>query len=239
MAYKQFVLDEHTTIKIYKHRKGRNIRLSINADGVIRVTLPSWTPYSAGLEFARSKLAWIESQRQQKRHLSDGQAIGKAHRLHLEPSAISRISTRVYSTQVVVRYPSSMSADNPAVQKSANTASIRALKQQAELLLPQRLMDLAEKHDFTYGEVKIKSLKSRWGSCDQHGNITLNLYLMLVPWEYIDYVLLHELMHTRIMQHGPVFWDALGKLLPEFKQLRKTMRQHQPALHSPLAPAVA
>ncbi|MGH7192412.1 MAG: M48 metallopeptidase family protein, partial [Candidatus Saccharimonadales bacterium] len=100
----------------------------------------------------------------------------------------------------------------------------------AERLLPQRLAAVAEAHGFDYGGVHIKRLKSRWGSCDQDGMIVLNLFLMQLPWEYIDYVLLHELMHTRIMRHGPDFWQAMAELQPDVKALRGRLREYRPAL---------
>jgi len=81
--------------------------------------------------------------------------------------------------------------------------------------------------------VRIKRLSSRWGSCDSHQNIVLNLYLMQLPWECIDYVLLHELTHTQILRHGAPFWDAMGKLLPNLAAIRKQMRGYHPVLQSP------
>ena len=76
----------------------------------------------------------------------------------------------------------------------------------------------------------VKRLKSRWGSCDQHTNIILNIFLMQLPWECIDYVLLHELTHTNVLHHGPDFWLAMTQVLPNVTQLRKAMRDYQPIL---------
>jgi predicted metal-dependent hydrolase len=239
MAYKEFVLDEHTSVKVYKRKKSRSLRLSVAHNGSIRVSIPTWTPYSAGVQFARSKLSWIESQRRPPQLLIPGQLIGKAHRIRFEASDVPKVSSRVYSGDIIIRYPVDCSSEDVIVQKVAGSASLRALKLQADSLLPRRLDALAEKYDFAFGNVKTKRLTSRWGSCDQHGNITLNIYLMQLPWEYIDYVLLHELTHTKIMQHGPVFWEALGEMVPNLADVRKTMRRLQPVLHSPLTSAVA
>jgi predicted metal-dependent hydrolase len=117
-----------------------------------------------------------------------------------------------------------------SVQAAARKASIRALRSEATLLLPPRLAELAQRHGFSYGEVSVKPLKTRWGSCDQAGNITLNIFLMQLPWHLIDYVLLHELTHTRIMRHGPPFWEAMEHLLPNVTAIRKEMREHRSAL---------
>ncbi len=231
MPHKQFMLDGEMPVNIYKRRGNRSLRLSIGAAGEVRVTIPAWAPYSAGLSFARSKYDWIVSQRQPARLLVDGQPIGKAHNLRfvLKENA-GKPSGRVVPGAVLVSYPPGLAANDPAAQKAARDASIRALRAQAKQLLPQRLAALAEAHGFNYSSVDIKQLKRRWGSCDQNKAIVLNLFLMQLPWEYIDYVLLHELVHTRIMRHGPDFWRAMAELQPDTPALRKRLHDYQPVL---------
>ncbi len=231
MAHKQFILDANLPVTIYKRKSNRNLRLSLTPTGQVRVTIPTWAPYSAGLQFAKSRYDWIIAQRQEPGLLLDGQAIGKAHRLRLQAAPHApKPSSRLAPGEVIVRYPVSMTVVSPEVQQVARTASIRALRAQAERLLPQRLASLAAIHGFTYRSVTIKQLKSRWGSCDQQQNIVLNLYLMQLSWEHIDYVLLHELTHTKILRHGPAFWAAMESVLPHSKSLRKALHQHQPIL---------
>lgn len=231
MAYKQFALDESTPVTIYKRRNSRNLRLSVASNGDIRVSIPLWAPYRTGLEFARARRAWIADQRQPQALLSDGQAVGKAHRLQLVADpAKTKLSSRIKGGAIVISYPSVLSASDLAVQDMARTAAIRALRKQAEQLLPQRLATLAQQHNFAYKSVSIKQLKGRWGSCDQQHNIVLNLYLMQLPWELIDYVLMHELNHTRILKHGPEFWGSLTDVLPDTKALRARMRDYYPVL---------
>jgi predicted metal-dependent hydrolase len=231
MAQRQFVLDQRTTITIYKRKKSRNLRLSITTDGSIRVSIPAWAPYSAGIQFAKSRQAWINSQRPPgEQFLQHGQRIGKAHRLHFVPTTAGKVTSRIRASEVLVSHPSHLPINNPAVQKTANQAAIKALRVQAEQLLLKRLHELADRHGFNYTKVTVKRLKSRWGSCDQAGNIVLNLFLMQLPWDCIDYVLLHELTHTRLMRHGPDFWRAMETVLPEVASVRKAMRGYQPIL---------
>lgn len=227
------MLDGDMPVNIYKRRGSRSLKLTIAPGGEVRVSIPTWAPYSAGLNFARSKYDWIRSQRRPQDAMVDGQAIGKAHHLRLTAKAsIGKVSSRVVAGSVIVSYPSGLAATDPAVQKAARAASIRALRAQAEQLLPQRLAKLAETHGFTYKSVQIKQLKRRWGSCDQDKAIVLNLFLMQLPWDCIDYVLLHELAHTRIMRHGPDFWRAMAELQPGTPALRKRLHDFQPALDS-------
>ncbi|MDL2362873.1 MAG: SprT family zinc-dependent metalloprotease [Patescibacteria group bacterium] len=233
MAFKTFVLHEDLQVTIYKRKGATSLRLSVTSTGTIRVTIPTWTPYAAGLKFAKSRQGWITAQKKPATVMQNGQAIGKAHHLELLPSPIAKkVSSRVIPGKVVVRYPSYIAPDSPAVQKVITSASIRALRSQAEKLLPQRIDALAKKYGFAYLDVSIKQLKSRWGSCDQKKHIVLNLYLMQLPWELIDYVLLHELTHTQHLNHGPDFWETMKRIVPGLPARRKAMRSYQPMLHS-------
>jgi predicted metal-dependent hydrolase len=233
MAYKTFELPNIGTVTIYKRRGAKAIKLSLTHDNKVRVTLPPWAPYKVGLEFARSKSAWIASKQIPKVLLQPDSHIGKAHRLafYNEPGR-TKIVTRTTLGEVRVMLPSGMTWQDSEAQDAARKASKRALKSQAETLLPKRLQTLALNHDFNYQSVSVKHLKGRWGSCSQHQDIVLNSFLMQLPWELIDYVILHELVHTRIMAHGDPFWSELAKYIKDLPAVRKEMRKHQPIVIS-------
>lgn len=235
------MLSDGTPLNIYKRKSSRGLRLTIAPDGTVKVSIPRWTAFAAGQRFAESHMEWIKTQKRPVAHLTGGQQVGKAHRLRFQakPGA-AKVTSRIQSTEVVVYYPPELSVSHPEVQVVAQRASLRALRGQAESLLPQRLDSLAAEHGFTYNKVTIKQMRSRWGSCDRHRNIVLNLFLMQLPWEQIDYVLLHELTHTEVLRHGPDFWQAMERVLPDVKQLRKAVRDAQPLLRgSPSAEVVA
>ncbi len=233
MPSKNFILDGDLAVTIYKRKTSRNLRLSIAPGGKIRVSIPAWASYSAGLNFARSQQVWIRDQHNPTKLLINGQAIGKAHHLRfVRSAAATKTSSRVYDTTIAVNYPFTNEPDSLEVQMVAQEACIRALRAQAEQLLPGRLAALAKANNFAYASVRIKRLKSRWGSCDQHAHIVLNLFLMQLPWQLIDYVLLHELTHTVVLRHGPDFWQSLEAVLPDVAGLRKSIRDYQPILNS-------
>ena len=166
--------------------------------------------------------------------------MGKAHHLYfVEDKALSKPAVRIKLNEIIIRLPSGTTYETNQAQLTAKKASVKALRQQAEQLLPKRLQLLAEKHDFNYKSVQVKQLKSRWGSCDSHKNIVLNLYLMQLPWECIDYVLLHELVHTNVLRHGPDFWAAMEEVLPNVKLLKRRMSQYHPVLRGSTSQAVA
>lgn len=233
MATKQISIPEVGTVTLYKRRGNRSLRLSISHDGAIRVSLPYWLPYEAGEQFVLSKASWIAANRATTAPeiLEDGCAIGKAHRLRLIAKAdVTTVSTRLAPNEIRVTYPTTYEAGDFAVQEAAHKACIRALRSEAEMLLPMRLQTLSIKTSLSYTSVGIKQLKSRWGSCTSRKEITLNLFLMQLPWHLIDYVLVHELTHTKVMQHGAPFWAEMERHLPDAKRLRKYMRAYQPAL---------
>lgn len=87
-----------------------------------------------------------------------------------------------------------------------------ALKRNAKIILPPRLYQLSLRHNLPYKSVKINSSNGRWGSCSTRRSINLSCYLILLPGYLIDYVLLHELAHTREMNHGEGFWKLLDEL---------------------------
>jgi predicted metal-dependent hydrolase len=235
MAYKTFMLAGEQPVKIYKRRNSRNLRLSITAAGEIRVSIPWWASYRAGIEFAKSRQKWIAEQHRPKPKLADGQPVGKAHHLKMvAESDRAKVSTRVNGTEIIVAYPDTISVESPEVQQAANKACIRALRQEAERLLPQRLSALSEQHGIEYKSVSVRLLKGRWGSCDQRKHIVLNLYLMQLSWELIDYVMVHELAHTRVLRHGPDFWAFMEELQPDSKARRKALRAYQPIVNGEL-----
>ena len=104
-----------------------------------------------------------------------------------------------------------------SVRESASAAAvapeqIEAMRQEAKMLLPRRLSELAERYGFSYGRVFIKHNSSNWGSCSARGNINLNLNLVRLPQLLRDHVILHELCHLRHPNHGPEFHALLERL---------------------------
>ena len=97
----------------------------------------------------------------------------------------------------------------------------------AEDLLRGRLEALAHCHGFSYNRVSVRNQKTRWGSCSAKNNISLNEKLARLPQRLIDYVVLHELVHTRVKKHGRDFWLELGKYVGEVGALRSELRQYR------------
>ncbi len=230
---KTIELPEVGEVMLVKHAKSKSIRISIGSDGTVKVTLPKWAPYQAAIAFARTKTDWILANRIRPEIIKNGTAIGKFHHLYFKPSSTNqKVSTRQKGSELWVTFPDSLNWDSPSVQKAAEKVAIKALREQAENLLPKRLRDLADKHDFEFKSVSVRQLKARWGSCNNKQEITLNLFLMQLPWDLIDYVLVHELTHTKALHHGAVFWRIFETAMPGAKQRRKSLHNHKPQINA-------
>jgi predicted metal-dependent hydrolase len=102
------------------------------------------------------------------------------------------------------------------------------LHKEAVKILPEKTKQLAEKHGFTYTSVNVRSSRSRWGSCSNLKKVNLSFYLLILPENLINYVILHELCHTREMNHSEKFWKLMDKVTDnQSKALRNELKTHQ------------
>jgi predicted metal-dependent hydrolase len=111
-----------------------------------------------------------------------------------------------------------------AVERSA--ADERALRLRAKQELPPRLMALAAQHGLAVSRISIRNQRWRWGSCSRTGHICLNWRLVTMPEPVRDYVLIHELMHLKRMDHSPKFWKLVAEACPAYKDARAWLRSH-------------
>src|SRR5438552_17173503 len=133
MATKTIQIPDVGSITLYKRRGQHSLRLTVAANGEIRVSMPSWLPFKAGEQFALGKAAWIAAHKMEAPSgLQHTQPIGKAHHLFFEASpSATKITTRLKQNQVEVIHPASYERHHTAVQKAAQAASIRALRKEA------------------------------------------------------------------------------------------------------------
>lgn len=100
-----------------------------------------------------------------------------------------------------------------------------ALAEEALKVIPERVEYFAKVIGVTYGKITIRNQKTRWGSCSSKGNLNFNCLLMLAPPEVLDYVVVHELCHRKQMNHSKAFWLEVEKVLPDYKEARKWLKE--------------
>ncbi len=110
--------------------------------------------------------------------------------------------------------------------KALSEQEIRLLTTRAKRVFPPKVKKFAEIIGVTYGNITIRMQKSRWGSCSGKGNLNFNCLLMNAPEEIVDYVVVHELCHRKEMNHSPRFWAEVEKVMPDYKERRKWLKEN-------------
>jgi len=104
-------------------------------------------------------------------------------------------------------------------------------KEQAELLINERLELLSKQTALTPTNINIRQYKARWGSCNNRGEVSFNYLLMMAPLFVIDYVIIHELCHLEYLDHSRHFWQLVEKHLPSYQLAKQWLVTHQSQLH--------
>lgn len=232
MPVKIFDIEGIGLVQVNKRKGSRSIRLGFDSKGAVRVSIPTWVPFQAGAKFALERADWILKHKPVPTGIfQDSDKIGKAHHLTLiADHSVKSTQMRQKGSEIIVKYPGSLSPESADVQKAAERGAKKALLQEGTRLLPQRLTLLAQNHGFKFKSVEVKQLKTKWGSCNQSHEITLNYYLMQLPWNLIDYVLIHELVHTEHLNHSEGFWKRFEEALPGAKKIRTELKTYKTAV---------
>jgi len=204
-------------------------------DGIY-VTIPKRVSYNESEEFVRGKEAWILKHLNKIQKYEDAQEVfnedtnfrTREHKLVIKKSMVEETIVSIKEFEIHVEYPWLEDVKSKIVQNKIKAGINQALRIEANNHIPLRVKELAYLYGFEYNKVTIKNLKSRWGSCSAKNNINLNIHLMKLPDELIDYVILHELAHTIHKNHSKRFWNALEKVLPNCKKLDKSLKQYSP-----------
>lgn len=226
---------EFGVIEFVRSNKARNINVRILEDR-LRVSLPPHATEKEAICFINSVREKItRKQNKVKESKQDNKIVldpthplqTRTFQVQLMPSARENIFFSLKDGVLSIDYPAGADIRTKEIQHHLWNGINYFLKKEAKRLLPSRLKELAGKYGFSYSSVKIQSSKSRWGSCSQAGNINLSFYLMLLPQHLIDYVILHELCHTKEMNHSAGFWAWMDKVTDgKSKTLRAELKKY-------------
>lgn len=223
---------EFGEITVRRSHLARGVSLKIAPNGQLRISLPTHTPLLAAkmlIKSSRPRIRELLTEHQRQHYYTHDQPIGKSHHLIIQSqSAQPEPTVKRSGTHIVVTLPPDADIAALPIQSRIRQAIITALRKEAKSYLPQRLKFLAEEHGFSYQTVKLTHASSRWGSCSSRGTISLNIALMNLPFELLDYVLIHELAHTRQMNHSDAFWREVAAINPAYNIHRAALKNYTP-----------
>jgi predicted metal-dependent hydrolase len=226
---------DNIEVTLRKSSKARRLIITVKPFTGVNVTIPERISFCEGERFAVEKIGWI------REHLEKIQSVGnenniinespnfctRNHKLDLTQWDNNYISVRLSSTKINIKYPANHAVNSLVVQKAIRKGVEVAYREEAKEFLPKRLNDHSDKYKLPYAEVYIKNIKSRWGSCSGRNNINLSIHLMRLPDQLIDYVLLHELAHTKVRNHSREFWNFLDSLISNSKKFDKELKKYK------------
>lgn len=203
----------------------RTLAIQIKDDGSLIVRAPNRTSKTAILEFVEQHAAWI--QRKQAEARSEAAARPK----QFLPGETFWFLGKSYPLEMVKQQRQPLILDGSF--KLSEAASARAelvferwYREQAKTILQERVDLFANQYGFQYLGIKINSARTRWGSCSAKGSLNFSWRLILAPLEQVDYVIVHELVHTIHHNHSKRFWNKVATILPDYKEHKKWFRQH-------------
>lgn len=218
--------------RIRRSKRARYIRLVVSAQKGLEVVLPSRASEKDAIEFLNSKKAWVE------KHMIS--YLKKVEKLKSIPLSLpTSIYLKSINRKWNIHYKNLTSAgvtlkttEDKLIfsRKSIEFESFKVcmkkwLKRFAPQILTPWLKQTAMECDLTYHKTSFRGQKTLWGSCSSNKEISLNYKLLFLPPALVDYVLVHELCHTKHMNHSKRFWQLVSRYRPDYRELDKRLKE--------------
>lgn len=215
-----FVRSARKTLGLYVHR-----------NGTVTVRAPLRLPLNQVHIFLSQRWDWLQHQQQrfqsqpspiliEYRHGSTFQHLGQTYSLQIIPA--SRTSVSLVQDRVVIALPEKKYTHTAAIKKVLEAWQ----RETATALFAERLQhcyQMMQALNLPYPTLRLRKMRSRWGSCSRHGDITLNLELIRMPIACIDYVITHELCHLRVFNHSAAFYALQSQVMPDWKERKQQL----------------
>ena len=216
--------------RIRRSKRASYLRVLVTPQEGVVVVLPNRAPKRLVMPFLHAHADWLWHEYQRANAARAGRergelptqikllAIKKEYATVYEPAKVARVACDEVASKLLVR--GQIDRIGACCQQLRNW-----LKRQAATYLRERLEMLSERHRLPFNKSSIRLQKSRWGSCSAKATINLNAKLMFLAPELVDYVILHELAHTRYRNHSADFWHFLEDLAPTSTSLDRQLKQ--------------
>lgn len=207
------------------HSKRKTLALIVRTDGSLVVRAPLRTSEQAIREFAEKHAAWVR-----KKQAEVLAVVPPAPRRYL-PGELFMYLGKAYPLEIVKDQKRPLLLDGSfklaeAAQENAAILFERWYRTQARQVLNERVAFYAWQYDFHYSKIGITSARTRWGSCSAAGSLNFSWRLITAPMEAVEYVAVHELVHTVFHNHGKRFWNRVEKIMPDYKERKKLLRNN-------------
>ena len=221
-------------IEIERVARAHNIRISV-CKGRVRVAYPWFSSRERALQFLDTKLDWVRAtlekqQRAEAEHVIRPPFRTRLHELRVVPDEkATRATVRVTSNAITLRLPASADIANSEIQELINKGVTEALRREAHELLPPMVEAASCRTGLDYRSITIRATRSKWGSCSSRNDLSLSVYLLLLPDHLIEYIISHELCHTVHRNHSAAFHSLVDHHLGgREKELNRELKQYHP-----------
>lgn len=207
----------------------KTLALVVKGDGSLIVRAPLRTPKYRIEEFVTEHSPWIEKKRMEMQSLG----LPKS-RQYISGEQIVFLG-QSFPLEIVQNQKEALILNGnfklaASVSTRAKDIFERWYREQARTIISERVSLYANGYGFQYQGIKITSATTRWGSCNVNGALNFSWRLILAPLAQVDYVVVHELVHTIHHNHSERFWAMVKDIMPDFKERQKWLRKHGPQL---------
>ncbi len=209
--------------------KRKTLALIVQPDGSLMVRAP-WRASSKSIkEFVERNAEWV--QKKQADALASYSPVTK----QFIPAEMFMYLGNAYPLEIVKDQKQSLLLNEKfKLAESAQDIAVRAFehwyREQARRILNERVTFYAHQYNFQYKRIGITSARTRWGSCAVNGSLNFSWRLIMAPLESVDYVVIHELVHTIFHNHSKRFWNRVQELMPNYREHQKWLRENGPRL---------
>jgi predicted metal-dependent hydrolase len=209
-----------------ERRQVKRARITVYEDLRVRVTLPLYCSQEEVDDLIERKAQWIQKQLAFYRGRRDARIqlcndeilyLGEVYTFQRLPGLRSRVAIK--DEEKIIYSGRNLLADGVLA---------RWYRTEAKRIITERLTHFADMYNFTYNRVFIRGQKTLWGSCSRKGNLSFNWRLIQTPLDIIDYIVVHELVHTEILRHTKAFWERVASLYPQYRQARVWLKNFYP-----------
>jgi len=219
-------------------KKYKRLKISLAPFKGIVVTYPLNCSFSSAMMFVYKKVEWIKKTEETIKSFESLTTIKpvnnvietKFHSIVFRSVKEEIIKVNNKNNLITIYHSENKSFNDPEIQKVFRKIYIKILKTEASSYLPKRVNELATKYNFRYNKISFRNNKSRWGSCNRNNDISLNIHLMRLPYHLIDFVILHELVHTVHKNHSIDFWKCLKSIVKNLDIYKKELKNYHPIL---------